>query len=219
MDEERRAADERKRTEEERQQAERRGKYELSLQREEERKQVGLRAWAVRAAPHGLRGQTPYPPSLVAHRPPAPADTPPTPKPRRQDIKSRAAHKQEVLDGADEARHSANSQRRVDRELFNGLRRDKVDAIQKMQARSGGHCAIGGVQGLRGRVRGLGAGLRGVVFSAMHGRGGSVRGVGPGRGCCFWAKSSSLLSCASHPPTPPTKPLPRPTSASCCWRR
>ncbi|KIY92746.1 flagellar associated protein [Monoraphidium neglectum] len=89
MEEERRAADERKRAEEERQQAERRGKYELSLQREEERK---------------------------------------------QDIKGRAARKQQLLDEADSARSSANSQRRVERELFNGLRRDKVDSIQKMQA-------------------------------------------------------------------------------------
>jgi hypothetical protein len=50
-----------------------------------------------------------------------------------QDIKGRAARKQQLLDEADSARSSANSQRRVERELFNGLRRDKVDSIQKMQ--------------------------------------------------------------------------------------
>jgi hypothetical protein len=58
MEEERRAADERKRAEEERQQAERRGKYELSLQREEERKQVdgvvsGETGWRWQARPGG----------------------------------------------------------------------------------------------------------------------------------------------------------------------
>jgi flagellar biosynthesis/type III secretory pathway M-ring protein FliF/YscJ len=44
MEEERRAADERKCAEEEAKQAERKGKYELSLQREEERKQVRAEA-------------------------------------------------------------------------------------------------------------------------------------------------------------------------------
>lgn len=47
MDEERRAADERKRAEEEAKRAERRGKYELSLRREEDRKE-GIRARAAR---------------------------------------------------------------------------------------------------------------------------------------------------------------------------
>jgi hypothetical protein len=49
LEEERRAADERKRNKEEAKQAERRGKYELSLQREEDRKQVGA-ACGARAA-------------------------------------------------------------------------------------------------------------------------------------------------------------------------
>lgn len=40
-----------------------------------------------------------------------------------------------MLDAADSARRSGNSQRRVDRELYNSLRRDKVDSIQKMQVR------------------------------------------------------------------------------------
>lgn len=89
MDGERRAADERKRAGEEAKQAERRGKYELSMRREEERK---------------------------------------------QDIKGRAARKQEALDAADTQRRLGNGRRRVDRELYGALRRDKVDAILKTQA-------------------------------------------------------------------------------------
>ena len=42
-----------------------------------------------------------------------------------------------MLDDADSARRSANSTRRVERELFNSLRRDKVDSILKMQVRVG----------------------------------------------------------------------------------
>ncbi|KAI8468905.1 MAG: hypothetical protein J3K34DRAFT_425560 [Monoraphidium minutum] len=53
---------------------------------------------------------------------------------RKQDIKGRAARKQALLDEADAERAASNSTRRVERELFNGLRRDKVDSIQKMQA-------------------------------------------------------------------------------------
>lgn len=85
-----------------------------------------------------------------------------------QDIKSRAAHKQAVLDDADEARRAANSTRRVERELFNSLRRDKVDSIQKMQARGsasfrGSQHSGGGGGGRGGGGSGRGDGCQGAA--------------------------------------------------------
>jgi hypothetical protein len=78
---------------------------------------------------------SPLPPTNPS---PLPLSQPP------QDIKSRAAHKQQVLDEADGARRFSNSLRRVDRDLFNSLRRDKVG---------------GWVCGCRGLTSGLGMGV------------------------------------------------------------
>ncbi len=50
-----------------------------------------------------------------------------------QDIRSRAAHKDEVLTEVGAVRKHGNDKRKVERELFNELRRDKVDSIQKQQ--------------------------------------------------------------------------------------
>jgi hypothetical protein len=59
----------------------------------------------------------------------------PAPALLSQDIKSRASRKQTLLNEAATTRRNTNSARRVEQELFNGLRRDKVDSIQKMQVR------------------------------------------------------------------------------------
>jgi hypothetical protein len=69
-------------------------------------------------------------------------------EPPTQDIKSRAARKQQLLDEADSSRRLANSTKRVETELFNIVRRDKVDSIQKMQVRQGptpASCLVGWV--------------------------------------------------------------------------
>lgn len=50
-----------------------------------------------------------------------------------QDIQQRANHKEEMLSLVNAERKAANDRKRIERELFDGLRRDKVDSIQKMQ--------------------------------------------------------------------------------------
>jgi hypothetical protein len=50
-----------------------------------------------------------------------------------QDIQQRANHKEEILALVNTERKAANDRKRIERELFDGLRRDKVDSIQKMQ--------------------------------------------------------------------------------------
>jgi hypothetical protein len=50
-----------------------------------------------------------------------------------QDILQRAGAKEELLDEANRLRTAYNDRRRIERELYNGLRLDKVDSIQKTQ--------------------------------------------------------------------------------------
>jgi hypothetical protein len=52
-----------------------------------------------------------------------------------QDIRNRAAAKDEMLSSVNQERHYINSKKRIERELHNSLRKDKVDSIQKQQVR------------------------------------------------------------------------------------
>jgi len=53
---------------------------------------------------------------------------------RKQDIREAAAHKEQVLGEINAHRRHNNDLRKVERELYSSLRRDKVDSIQKQQA-------------------------------------------------------------------------------------
>ena len=50
-----------------------------------------------------------------------------------QDIQQRAANKEHMLALINAERKATNDRKRIERELFDSLRRDKVDSIQKMQ--------------------------------------------------------------------------------------
>lgn len=50
-----------------------------------------------------------------------------------QDIQQRAANKDHMLGLVNAERKATNDRKRIERELFDSLRRDKVDSIQKMQ--------------------------------------------------------------------------------------
>jgi hypothetical protein len=50
-----------------------------------------------------------------------------------QDIQQRAANKEHMLGLVNAERKATNDRKRIERELFDSLRRDKVDSIQKMQ--------------------------------------------------------------------------------------
>jgi len=50
-----------------------------------------------------------------------------------QDIQQRAANKDHMLGLVNAERRATNDRKRIERELFDSLRRDKVDSIQKMQ--------------------------------------------------------------------------------------
>lgn len=52
-----------------------------------------------------------------------------------QDIQQRAANKEHMLALVNAERKATNDRKRIERELFDSLRRDKVDSIQKMQVR------------------------------------------------------------------------------------
>jgi hypothetical protein len=52
-----------------------------------------------------------------------------------QDIQQRAANKEHMLGLVNAERKATNDRKRIERELFDSLRRDKVDSIQKMQVR------------------------------------------------------------------------------------
>lgn len=52
-----------------------------------------------------------------------------------QDIQQRAANKDHMLALVNAERKATNDRKRIERELFDSLRRDKVDSIQKMQVR------------------------------------------------------------------------------------
>ena len=52
---------------------------------------------------------------------------------RKQDIQGRAANKEHMLALVNAERKATNDRKRIERELFDSLRRDKVDSIQKMQ--------------------------------------------------------------------------------------
>lgn len=53
---------------------------------------------------------------------------------RKMDIQQRAANKDHMLGLVNAERRATNDRKRIERELFDSLRRDKVDSIQKMQA-------------------------------------------------------------------------------------
>lgn len=54
-----------------------------------------------------------------------------------QNIQERANRKEHVLALVNAERKATNDRKRIERELFDSLRRDKVDSIQKMQVRPG----------------------------------------------------------------------------------
>lgn len=56
-----------------------------------------------------------------------------------QDIQQRAANKEHMLGLVNAERKATNDRKRIERELFDSLRRDKVDSIQKMQVGSHSH--------------------------------------------------------------------------------
>lgn len=55
----------------------------------------------------------------------------------QQDIQERASRKEHMLALAAAEHKATNDRKRVERELFDSLRRDKVDSIQKMQVCAG----------------------------------------------------------------------------------
>lgn len=52
-----------------------------------------------------------------------------------QSIQQRADNKEHMLGLINAERKATNDRKRIERELFDSLRRDKVDSIQKMQVR------------------------------------------------------------------------------------
>lgn len=50
-----------------------------------------------------------------------------------QSIQDRANHKEHMLSLVNAERKAANDRKRIERDLFDSLRRDKVDSIQKQQ--------------------------------------------------------------------------------------
>jgi hypothetical protein len=50
-----------------------------------------------------------------------------------QSIQQRADNKEHMLGLINAERKATNDRKRIERELFDSLRRDKVDSIQKMQ--------------------------------------------------------------------------------------
>lgn len=56
---------------------------------------------------------------------------------RLQSIQQRADNKEHMLSLVNAERKATNDRKRIERELFDSLRRDKVDSIQKMQVRVG----------------------------------------------------------------------------------
>jgi hypothetical protein len=55
--------------------------------------------------------------------------------PALQSIQQRADNKEHMLGLVNAERKATNDRKRIERELFDSLRRDKVDSIQKMQVR------------------------------------------------------------------------------------
>lgn len=72
---------------------------------------------------------------------------------RLQDIQQRAANKEHMLALINAERKATNDRKRIERELFDSLRRDKVDSIQKMQVSR--LAAANRVQGNMGLKSGL----------------------------------------------------------------
>jgi hypothetical protein len=60
-----------------------------------------------------------------------------------QSIQERANNKEHMLAMVNAERKATNDRKRIERELFDSLRRDKVDSIQKMQV--GGHGWLCGI--------------------------------------------------------------------------
>jgi hypothetical protein len=56
-----------------------------------------------------------------------------------QSIQQRADNKEHMLGLINAERKATNDRKRIERELFDSLRRDKVDSIQKMQVRGWAH--------------------------------------------------------------------------------
>lgn len=89
--------------------------------------------------------------------------------PPHQDIQQRGGNKDRMLALVNEERRATNERKRIERELFDSLRRDKVDSIQKMQvwtrARvcwpAASHCvAVGLLQGLAALLEATAQGAR-----------------------------------------------------------
>lgn len=57
-----------------------------------------------------------------------------------QSIQERANNKEHMLAMVNAERKATNDRKRIERELFDSLRRDKVDSIQKMQVGGGSGC-------------------------------------------------------------------------------
>jgi hypothetical protein len=57
-----------------------------------------------------------------------------------QSIQDRANNKEHMLAMVNAERKATNDRKRIERELFDSLRRDKVDSIQKMQVGAHGQC-------------------------------------------------------------------------------